>query len=594
LAMEKYCPVCGNRFPADTTLCPDDSAALVPVPQEDLIGQVVDRRYHVLEVIGRGGMGVVYRAEHQILKRAVALKIVRTDMVQDETSVKRFLNEARAIASLENPHTVTIFDSGVTEDGTLYYTMELLTGKPLSAILRERHSLAYPRAVDLVRQVCQSLQEAHQKGIVHRDIKPDNIFVTQVDQRDFVKLVDFGIAKVLDDPVGDGPQTRTGMLCGTPRYLSPEQVSGARPGPPTDLYALGVVLYEMLAGTPPFSGPTPAQLMHQHLREAPPPIPQGNPNAGIPPELNSVLLKSLEKDPAHRYTSAVDFSLALEGAVGALSGTDATLTDTPFSADLTGLATPTPLAPLPSQHQADQTLEAPSFSDPPPDLDAKTQTAHLSAQPSGSTTLPTAAAETEQMTFGASDDTVASPATVAAPASRSGLLPGLFGGAAIAVGVAMLVLWLTGWRPGQETPGPGGAGSQEKVEHDGQAALPTPTNDVTPAPDHSVEAVQSVARDLPAPPDVFAQPQADIQPDHSDELPQVRDAGLDSLDLDRRDVTKETNEPAPVDAAAMKDSNVVTKPPVKTPVRRRDPRRKDPHKKPRSDDWFQGVEALPE
>lgn len=295
-------------------ICPEDGSPLIAVPQDNLVGQTVDRRYKVLAEIGKGGMGIIYKAEHQFLQREVALKIVRAEIVQDETSVKRFLNEARAIAALKNPHTVTIYDSGVTEDGMLYYTMELLTGHALSALLRKRKCLAYPRAAELICQVCESLEEAHTKHILHRDIKPDNIFLTIEDGREFAKLVDFGIAKLLDD-AGEG-LTQTGMLCGTPRYLSPEQISGEKAGPTTDLYALGIVLYEMLAGRPPFDGPTPAHLMTAHVTEKPPPLIEIKPDIDIPPLLDGVLHRVLEKDPKKRYQSAALLRAALIESVG--------------------------------------------------------------------------------------------------------------------------------------------------------------------------------------------------------------------------------------------------------------------------------------
>ncbi len=319
----RYCPTCGDRFPPETLRCPKDRSPLIEVPKDDLIGEVIDGRYKIVSQIGRGGMGVVYRAEHQMLQRAVAVKVVRREIVQDETAVKRFLTEARAIASLTNPHTVTIFDSGVTDDGTLYYAMELLEGMPLSRLLRQLVRVPYRRAVDLTAQVALSLGEAHSKGILHRDIKPDNIFVTQREGRDFAKLVDFGIAKVLDEPV-DGPMTRSGMLCGTPRYLSPEQVSGQGARAETDLYALAVVLYELLTGRPLFEGDTPAQVMMMHVQDHPVSVHDKNPDVRIPPALDTFLRKALQKDPDQRYPDAGAFRTALLGAGANVSAEDET------------------------------------------------------------------------------------------------------------------------------------------------------------------------------------------------------------------------------------------------------------------------------
>ena len=314
MAFETYCPACSKRFPDGTVVCPEDGSPLLRVPEEDLVGKTVDRRYRISEIIGQGGMGIVYRAQHQMLQREVALKVVRRDVVQDETAVKRFLTEARAIAALKNPHTVTIYDSGVTEDGALYYTMELLTGQALSRALRRDGALDYRRAGDIVAQICESLEEAHAMGILHRDIKPDNIFLVREGGREFAKLVDFGIAKVLGE-TADGPMTRTGMLVGTPRYLSPEQVAGEPVGPTTDLYALAVVLYELLTGTPPFSGETPAQIMMMHIQDIPQPVLERNPGVSIPEALDQLLRMALSKDPRKRYQTAQEFRVALRAAV---------------------------------------------------------------------------------------------------------------------------------------------------------------------------------------------------------------------------------------------------------------------------------------
>ncbi len=330
MSFETYCPACSKRFPDGTEVCPEDGSPLLRVPEEDLVGKTVDRRYRISEIIGQGGMGIVYRAEHQMLQREVALKVVRRDVVQDETAVKRFLTEARAIAALKNPHTVTIYDSGVTEDGALYYTMELLTGQPLSRPLRREGALDYRRAGDIIAQVCESLEEAHAMGILHRDIKPDNIFLVREKGREFAKLVDFGIAKVLGQAT-DGPMTQTGMWVGTPRYLSPEQVAGEPVGATTDLYALAVVLYELLTGSPPFSGETPAQIMMMHVQDTPQPVPERNPEVTIPIALDKFIRVALEKDPRKRHQTAIDFRQALIGAVADVGAGGASSANGPSS-----------------------------------------------------------------------------------------------------------------------------------------------------------------------------------------------------------------------------------------------------------------------
>ena len=315
--MDKYCPTCSRRYPSDLTDCPEDGSNLVALPDDDLTGQMIDRRYQVVGKIGRGGMGLVYKAEHVMLKRTVALKVLRREVVEDEHSVRRFMNEARAIASLRNPHTVMLFDFGATQDGALYYTMEFLTGRSVGDLLRTVGAIHHRRAVEIVLQVCDSLEEAHEQGILHRDIKPDNIFLTRERGRELAKVLDFGIAKILGGEREGATLTQTGMVCGTPQYLSPEQVSGETVTPASDLYALGVVLYEMLSGSPPFIAPTPIKVMLQHVQDRPPPMRERNPGVDIPPSLQEFVDKALQKDPARRYATAQEFRQALRKALPA-------------------------------------------------------------------------------------------------------------------------------------------------------------------------------------------------------------------------------------------------------------------------------------
>jgi serine/threonine protein kinase len=313
--LEKYCPKCFKRFPGEAMKCPDDQTNLVAMDVKDLVGQVLDNRYTVLGRVGKGGMGVVYKAEQHLIKRIVALKVLNRDIVKDETAVKRFLNEARVIASLENPHTVTLYDFGVTTDGLLYYTMELLDGQPLSAIVKRDGPLDYKRAVDLLLQTCESLEEAHDKGILHRDIKPENLFVIRKGGKERVKVLDFGIAKLVGDSSSGESVTKTGMICGTPQYLSPEQVMGAKPVPASDLYSLAIVLYEILAGEPPFYSPTPMKLLLAHLNERPAAIAIKNPRVKVPASIDAFVLKGMAKAPEERFSCVAEFRAALLRAV---------------------------------------------------------------------------------------------------------------------------------------------------------------------------------------------------------------------------------------------------------------------------------------
>jgi serine/threonine-protein kinase len=312
--MEKYCPKCFKKFPVTVEVCPVDNTYLVSPNEKNLVGEVLDNRYTVLEQIGRGGMGVVYRAEQHLIRRVVALKVLRRDVVQDESAVKRFLTEAQAIASLANRHTVTLYDFGVTRDGLLYYTMELLKGQPLSKLIQREAPLDVERSAKLVLQVCESLREAHEHRILHRDLKPDNLFVGEYDGEESVKVVDFGIAKLVGEASTESV-TRTGMIVGTPRYLSPEQAMGNPVVPASDLYSLAIVLYEMLAGEPPFIDETPMKTMLAHIRNQVPPLRQTNPNVMVPRSVELFLGRALEKEPERRFRTAIEFRDALKRAL---------------------------------------------------------------------------------------------------------------------------------------------------------------------------------------------------------------------------------------------------------------------------------------
>ena len=311
---QKYCPKCFNKFDQTHSRCPNDGKKLISMSERDLTGEEIDERYKVLRVLGKGGMGVVYVAEQAMVGRHVALKVLRRDMVQDESAVKRFMTEARAIASLRSQHTITMHDFGVTDDGLLYYTMELLEGAPLSNLIRSAGPFTPTRAADIIMQACDSLEEAHSKEILHRDIKPDNLFVSQNKGGDHATVLDFGIAKLTGDSSMESI-TRTGMICGTPQYLSPEQAMGNQAVPASDLYSLAIVFYEMLAGTPPFHDTTPMKVLLQHLNDAPVPVSIKNPDVQVPEALNRFLLKALSKEPTDRFPSVPAFRDALETAM---------------------------------------------------------------------------------------------------------------------------------------------------------------------------------------------------------------------------------------------------------------------------------------
>ena len=283
------------------------------------VGQILAERYKILDRLGSGGMAIVYRARHQTLRTTVAVKVLKRRLAADRVSVTRFHREAMAAASVGNPHIVHIIDYGFTTSGDAFIVMEYLEGSSLRQVVRSEGPLAMGRAVSLCRQILRGLEAAHGQGIVHRDLKGDNVFVTCQGGRDFVKLLDFGISKVAfagEDKQSTG-LTSTGVVMGTPQYIAPEQASGLdEVDQRADIYALGVILYEMLTGVLPFDGRTPLEILMKHVQEVPVPPSKRRPELGIPPELDAVVLKALAKDPADRYASAVEMKAALpEGSI---------------------------------------------------------------------------------------------------------------------------------------------------------------------------------------------------------------------------------------------------------------------------------------
>jgi serine/threonine-protein kinase len=267
-------------------------------------------RYRLKRRLASGGMGDVWVAYHPGLKRDVAVKILRDDQRNEsDNAVKRFEREARATAELLHPNTIRVFDYGSTEDGLLYYVMELLEGETLGAHVERLGPLPAARAVHIMGQAARALAEAHERGIVHRDVKPDNIFLTSLGgEHDFVKVLDFGIAKITSDP--EAAMTGTGFMLGTPLYMSPEVLGGEQADARSDVYALGAVLYYLLCGKPPFDGDSPSSVILGHLSRTPlsPSIYLRNP---LSEELEEIVMRALRKEPEARYSSAADFAMAL-------------------------------------------------------------------------------------------------------------------------------------------------------------------------------------------------------------------------------------------------------------------------------------------
>jgi serine/threonine protein kinase len=289
-------------------------------PQADpLIGRVINDRFKVLALIARGGMGRVYRAEQVPLGRLCALKVLHPNYAgeHDPEFHKRFFLEASTSSKLRHPNTVTIFDYGSTDDGIYYMAMELLEGRTLHRVLRDSGPLEPARALRIVRQVCRSLREAHGLGVIHRDLKPANIFlVRNEDEEDFVKVLDFGLVKHLDEGAAEH-LTQTGLFMGSPKYMAPEQIQGEKVSAATDVYALGVVLYELLTGKVPFDRGNSVNTLMAHVSEPVPPMIQTNPSVAVPIPIAEFVARCLAKRPEDRFES---MDAMLEGLRAAATG----------------------------------------------------------------------------------------------------------------------------------------------------------------------------------------------------------------------------------------------------------------------------------
>ena len=320
----KICPVCSAEYRDDVRFCPRDGQTLRSSgPTHDLVGQVLADRYHIMKKLGEGGMGQVYLAEHVKMGRRSAIKVMNPSMVHDPEAVARFNREAANASRISDSHVCAIYDFGETADGLIYLAMEFVEGEPLTELLTREGALSVARAADICIQVAAALQAAHDLGIVHRDLKPDNIMLTRSrDGADAVKVVDFGLAKVVGGEGGGQKVTRTGLVVGTPEFLSPEQLSGDKLDGRSDVYSLGLVLFNMLTGTLPFPADSVQEAMIKRLTDEPAELIEVRPDLHFPPGLQQTLDTALARSPVDRYQSAAKFAHDLASIVG-LSRADA-------------------------------------------------------------------------------------------------------------------------------------------------------------------------------------------------------------------------------------------------------------------------------
>lgn len=313
----KICPVCATEYPDDVKFCPNDGQTLrAAAPASDLVGQVVADRYHVLKKLGEGGMGQVYLAEHVKMGRRSAIKVMNPSMVHDPDAVSRFNREAANASRITHPNVCAIYDFGETPDGLIYLAMEFIEGEPLTELLRREDALPATRAGRIFLQVAEALQAAHDLGIVHRDLKPDNIMLTRGrDGSDVVKVVDFGIAKAVG---GDDAQkvTKTGLVVGTPEFMSPEQLAGDTVDGRSDTYSLALVFFRMLTGKLPFEASTVQETMIKRLTDEPTTLAAARPDVDFPSGLQATLDAALTRNPVERYQTAAKFASDVARVVG--------------------------------------------------------------------------------------------------------------------------------------------------------------------------------------------------------------------------------------------------------------------------------------
>jgi serine/threonine-protein kinase len=321
----KTCGTCSVHYPDAVDFCPRDGARLPPAVDDrsvdPMIGSTIDGRYIVEALLGEGGMGTVYAARHAIIDKRVAIKVLRKEAAADESSAQRFIIEAKAASKIGHQNIVDITDFGVLPAGNAYFVMEFLDGPTLGKLVHELKHIPPARAIAICIQVSRGLAAAHAKSIIHRDLKPENIFALEKDGTpDFVKIVDFGIAK---DVKAGKRLTAIGMVLGTPEYMSPEQATGQETDHRVDQYALGCILYEMLTGDVPFKGENAPKTLTKHVFDAVVPPTKLRPDLEIPLVVEEIVMRMLQKKPSDRYSDMRTLIVAFEAVLAKIAAGDA-------------------------------------------------------------------------------------------------------------------------------------------------------------------------------------------------------------------------------------------------------------------------------
>jgi len=299
------------RLPLDVA---SDPAPREASQNDPFLGRTLDGKYRIEQRIGRGGSGTVYRARHLLIHRTVAVKVLSLDLVSDDDALSRFRREAAMAGRLKHFNIVSVTDFGLTPDGVAYLVMDFIEGRSLRRILNAQGTLAPEKLVGWLKPICSAVHAAHRKGIIHRDLKPDNVMIEVVDGEEIPRVLDFGIAKLMDAvAVGTDFTTETGSVMGTPHYMSPEQCEGKPLDARSDIYSLGTLVYELLTGNVPFPGKVTTTVMMQQVTAAPRPLRDLRPD--LPEAVELCVMRALSKNPAARHATALDFALEFEAAL---------------------------------------------------------------------------------------------------------------------------------------------------------------------------------------------------------------------------------------------------------------------------------------
>ncbi|HZI20555.1 MAG TPA: protein kinase [Pyrinomonadaceae bacterium] len=337
----KTCPNCGQHFEDANTLCPHDGAVLKRTGGDRLVGQVLAGKYRVEAKLAEGGMGCVYRATHVLMEKTVAVKVLHPALSADDKIVARFTREAKAASRISHPHALTVTDFGESDEGVVFLVMEYINGQTLKEVIRDGGPMPLARAAEIMRQVSGALQAAHDQGVVHRDLKSDNIMLVATPDGDWAKVLDFGIAKITDAMGTPEPGlTAPNLIIGTPQYMSPEQCAqSSEIDQRSDIYSLGVILFEMLAGHVPFTGDSPTAIMMKHMQEPPPSILAER--RDLPAGVGDVVERALAKSPDERFQTAPELYESLVVAAASADAPAATSVVIPATRDTDRIGSPT-------------------------------------------------------------------------------------------------------------------------------------------------------------------------------------------------------------------------------------------------------------